>query len=80
MVLDLNVSLHTDSICGFTIPHVNFKKHAFSLCLLRTGREHLKQSSTTEVHVVKAMVFPVVMYGCENGELTFLKCGAREDS
>ena len=31
MVLDLNASLHTDSICGFTIPHVNFKKQMLSL-------------------------------------------------
>ena len=42
----------------------------------------------TKVHLVKAMVFPVVMYGCENGpqrnlstkELMLLKCGVREDS
>ena len=27
----------------------------------------------TKIHIVKAMVFTVVMYGCEN-------CGAREDS
>ena len=42
----------------------------------------------TKVHLVKAMVFPVVMYGCENWtvrklsdkELTLLKCGVGEDS
>ena len=42
----------------------------------------------TKVHVVKAMVFPVVMYGCESWnkrrlstkELKLLNCGAREDS
>ena len=32
----------------------------------------------TEVHLVKAMVFPVVMYGCESR--TVKKCGAGEDS
>ena len=42
----------------------------------------------TKVHTVKAMVFPVVMYGCESWtikkaeceELMILKCGVGEDS
>ena len=45
----------------------------------------------TKVHIVKAMVFPIVMYGCESWainilrrlsatELLFSNCGAREDS
>ena len=42
----------------------------------------------TEVRLVKAMVFPVVMYGCESWtvkkaerrELMFLNCGVGEDS
>ena len=42
----------------------------------------------TKVRLVKAMVFPVVMYGCESwtiGRLTakglmLLNCGVREDS
>ena len=42
----------------------------------------------TEVHSVKAMVFPVVMYRCESWtikklsaeELMLLNCGAGEDS
>ena len=41
----------------------------------------------TKVCLVKAMVFPVVMYGCESGllrlsakELMLLKCGVGEDS
>ena len=42
----------------------------------------------TKVHIVKAMIFPVVMYGCESWtikkaehqELMLLNCGAREDS
>ena len=42
----------------------------------------------TKVHLVKAMVFPVVMYGCESWtkrklsakELMFLNCAAGEDS
>ena len=38
----------------------------------------------TKVHLVKAMVFPVVMYECEswiiNKELMLLNCGVGEDS
>ena len=40
----------------------------------------------TKVHRVKAMVFPVVIYGCESWtikkaeELMLLNCGVREDS
>ena len=41
----------------------------------------------TKVHLVKAMVSPVVMYGCESWiiklsakELMFLTCGVGEDS
>ena len=42
----------------------------------------------TKVHIVKTMVFPVVMYGCESWtekkaehqELMLLNCGVGEDS
>ena len=43
----------------------------------------------TKVHIVKAMVFPVVMYGCESWTINkaehqridiFLNCGVGEDS
>ena len=42
----------------------------------------------TKVHLVKAMVFPVVMHGCESWtikklstkELMLLNCGVEEDS
>ena len=42
----------------------------------------------TKVRLVKAMIFPVVMYGCESwtirklntGELMLLNCGVGEDS
>ena len=44
-------------------------------------------TSLTKVHIVKAMVFPVIMCGCESWiirlnveELTLANCGAREDS
>ena len=43
---------------------------------------------STKIHMVKAMVFPVVMYGCESWikrklsteELMLLNCGVGEDS
>ena len=43
---------------------------------------------STKVHLIKAMVFPVVMYGCESWtvrklsakELMLLNCGVGEDS
>ena len=41
----------------------------------------------TKVHIVKATVFPVIMYGCESWtiklstkELMLLNCGVGEDS
>ena len=37
----------------------------------------------TKVYLVKAMVFPVVMYGCESWTIKkaeLLNCGAGEDS
>ena len=45
-------------------------------------------SLSTKVHLVKALVFPVVMYGCESWtirklsakELMLLNCGVEEDS
>ena len=43
---------------------------------------------STKVHLVKAMVFPVVMYGCDSWTITklsteewiLLNCGVGEDS
>ena len=43
---------------------------------------------STKVHLIKVMVFPVVMYGCESWtvrrlsteELMLLNCGVGEDS
>ena len=71
--------------------------HEIKRCLL-CGRKAMtkldsKLKSTditllTKVCIVKAMVFPVVMYGCESWtvkklsteELMLLNCGVREDS
>ena len=54
-------------------------------------RQHIKKQRhhfADKVHVVKAMVFPVVMYGCESQtikktdaeELMPLNCGVGEDT
>ena len=53
-------------------------------------RQHTKKkyALSTKVRLVKAMVFPVVMYGCEGWtvkktsakELMLLNCGVGEDS
>ena len=71
--------------------------HEIRRCLL-LGRKAmtnldsvLKSKDTTlltKVHLIKAMVFPVVMYGCErwtikkaeHEELMLSNCGAGEDS
>ena len=50
--------------------------------------QYIKKQRHYFVHVVKAMVFPVVMYGCESWtikkaerqELMLLNCGVGEDS
>ena len=54
------------------------------------SRQHIKITDitlSTKVHLVKAMVFLVVMYGCESWtiklnaeELMLLNCGVGEDS
>ena len=71
--------------------------HKIKRCLLLgrkvvTNLESILKSRnvtmSTNVHVVKAMVFPVVMYGCESWtvknlsaeELMLLNCGVGEDS
>ena len=54
-------------------------------------RQHIKKQRhtlPTKVHLVKALVFPVVMYGCESWtlkkaehrELMLLNCGVGEES
>ena len=61
-------------------------------CLLQTNLESILKSRDitlpTKIRLVKAMVFPVVMYGCESltikkaddKELMLLSCGVGEDS
>ena len=60
-------------------------------CSLEENIDRILQSRSitlpTKVHLVKAMVFPVIMYGCERllrklsaEELMLLNCGVGEDS
>ena len=67
-------------------------KDAYSLEEVMTNLDSIFKTRDitlpTKVHLVKAMVFPVVMYGCESWivkklstkELTLLNCGVGEDS
>ena len=71
-------------------------RHEIKRCLLpgrkaMTNLDNILKSRDitlpTKVQLVKAMVFPVVMYGCESWtielsieESMLLKCGVREDS
>ena len=71
--------------------------HKIKRCLLlerraMTNRDNVLKNKDitwpTKVHLVKAMVFPVVMYGCESWtikrlrieELILFNCGVGEDS
>ena len=40
----------------------------------RQCAEKQRHYSLTKVHIVKAMVFPVVMYGCENWTIKKAEC------
>ena len=58
-----------------------------SLTYLETILKSRDITYLTKVHLVKAMVFPVVMYGCESWTLTLttkelmlMNCGVGEDS
>ena len=57
--------------------------HEIKRCLLLIRKVMTKLDSilksrdialTTKVHLVKAMVFPVVMYGCENWTIKKAEC------
>ena len=88
----------TDIILGgFKITADGDCSHEIKRCLLlgrkaMTNLDNILKSRDitlpTKVHLVRAMVFPVVMYGCESWtlrklsakELMFLNCGVGEDS
>ena len=68
--ISLSFKISADGIYSHRI-----KRHLFLGRKAMTNLENILKSRDitllTKVHVVKAMDFPVVMYGCENRELTF---------
>ena len=73
--------------------HHEIKRHLLLRRKVMTNLDSILKSRDinlpTKVHLVKAMVFPVVMYGCESWtlkrklsteELMLLNCGVGEDS
>ena len=62
--------------------------HPFKAFLIQYILKSRDIALSTKVHLVKAMVFPVVMYGCESWtvkkderqRIDILKCGVGEDS
>ena len=82
---------------GFRITADSDFSHEIKRCLLLGGKAMTNLDSIlksrdisllTKVHVVKAIVFPVVMYGCESWtmkkaeclRIDALNCGVEEDS
>ena len=63
----------------------DIKRHLFLERKVVTNLDSILKSRDvtlpTKICLVKAMVFPVVMYGCERAkELMLLNCGIGEDS
>ena len=69
----LSSKISLDGDCSHEI-----KKHLLLGRKAMTNRESLLKSREitllTKVHIVKAMVFPVVMYGCENWTVKKAEC------
>ena len=81
----LGSEITADGDCGHDIKrHLLLERKAMTnLDSILKSRD---MSLPTKVHLVKAMVFPVVVYGCESWtmkkaeELILLNCGVGEDS
>ena len=79
--LFLGSKITADGDCSHEI-----KRHLLLGRKLMTNLDSILKSRDitfpAKVHLVKAMVFPVVMYGCElsTEELMLFNCGVREDS
>ena len=83
----LGSKITADGACSHEI-----KRHLLLERKVMTNRDSILKSRDitlpTKVHLVKTMVFPVVMYGCESWtikkaereELMLLNCGVGEDS
>ena len=77
-------------LLGFKITVDGDYSYEIKRCLLlgrkvRTNLDSILKSRditlSTKVHLVKAIIFPVVMYGCESWTIKMLlNCGVGEDS
>ena len=86
-ILFLGSKITADDDCSHEIKRCSFlgRKAMTNLDSILKSRDI---TLPTKVHLVKAMVFPVVMYGCENWaikkaehqRMLLLNCGVREDS
>ena len=80
-----SLSIHFRNKIVFLLPAEHFPVVSPSLDSIFKSRDI---TLPTKVRLVKAVVFPVVMYGCENWtvkklsaeELMLLNCGVGEDS
>ena len=86
-ILFLGSKITADDDCSHEIKRCSFlgRKAMTNLDSILKSRDI---TLPTKVHLIKAMVFPVVMYGCENWaikkaehqRMVLLNCGVREDS
>ena len=79
----LGSKITADGDCGHEIKrHLLLGRKAMTNPESILKSRDIKGPFLTKILLVKAMVFPVVMYGCElsTEELMLLNCGVREDS
>ena len=62
-----------DNFVGSKITADGDCSHEIQRCLL-LGRKIMTNTLPTKVHLVKAMVFPVVLYGCESWTIKKAEC------
>ena len=71
----MDCSLPGSSVHGsFQARVVEWGAIAFSMTNLESILKNRDITLPTKVHLVKAMVFPVVMYGCESGTIKKAEC------
>ena len=56
----------TGLLLGKVLLVAKSQKEHHQRCFMASNRCRLRKDLSTKVHLVKAMVFPVVMYGCES--------------
>ena len=71
------ISLGFYSFCFIVFPCSSNSIISVDLCssmLIFPSASSNRLSLSTEVHIVKAMLFPVIMYGCENWTIKKVEC------